>query len=377
MKKKSVAGILWAILLIITFFSCEDVSVSVNSKGEVAFTRSEGLFIYDLAKSRLNLLEWNYGNTTIPVIIRWSPNDKSLAFTVRLGQDMQETEVYFINRDGTGKKKIYSTENIISQMEWSPDGKYLSIAQAGADSDMSVADLGIISVEKGMSKIIIQNTGDIHEWLDTSTIAYIKINEKNPDNSSLFKGTLSLFQMDTGESQEISNLIVNKDAEVRVHPVKEEILFTAIKAGEEPFEFEENMPSEAFVFVIRPEESALQVSDQSATFVKYSPDGSKVLIKARENETVNLALLDIETKAVDVLVEGITDTINTNSTEVKTMPAWYDNATVLYWMLSNTYGSSGQAIRLMSFNMNNLKKVNHQIVIDTEVNKLVQAKGGY
>lgn len=366
-----------AALFCLSLLSCEDVSVSVNKKGQVALTRSEGVFAYDPAQGRVSLIDWNYGNAEFPVIVRWAPDGESLAFTVRSGSGNQDASVYLVKKDGTGKSLLYETAKIVSQMEWSPDGRFLSLATAGEDTEMSVADLGVLTVADGEWKTVATNTGDVHAWTDKQTLACVKLTKKNPDNGDLFQGQLILLNVSTGKERVLTPLVAGKSSEVRSRPGSDEILFTAIEASEEEPEFTEGMAADPYVYRIRPGEAAQWISDRVVTYIGYSPDGKKVLIKAKGEDSVDLALLDPDTSEVTPVVENIPDTVNVSQVDAKVIPAWLDNGTVLFWKVANTYGASGQSIRFMSCSLATGKIVNHQVAIDSLVDKMVQSKGGY
>lgn len=368
------------ILLLIIVIGCEPISVSVNSKGEVAFARSEGVFFINLKSGALSLLDWNYAQPTVPVIVRWSPDEEHLAFTVKENKDSQNTTVYTINKKGQ-KKKIYSTSKVITQLEGSTKGSYISLAQAGEDSDMNVADLVLILVKDGMSKIVVQNAGDVHKWLDDNTIAFIKIIKKNPDNSDIFMAELSLYKVDTQEKIVLTKALVGRTGGMDCFPAMNIIAFTAIKTDKEAENFEKNMTTDGYAYVFNIKSNKLmKISENVINFVEFSPDGTKILAKVKEEGyggKINLAYIDMINKSEKILIKNVTDTVNANSTNVQAYPTWFDENNVLYWRSSNTYGSSGQALQLMSVDISSLKKQNYQVMIDSEVFKLVEQKGGF
>lgn len=382
MKKRIANLIKFLICLMILgiiLIGCEPISVSVNSKGEVAFTRSEGVFYIDLKSGKLNLLDWNFGKETIPVIVRWSPDEDHLAFTIKDNKDSQNTSLYITDVKGEKKTKIYSGSKAITQMEGAEN--HISLAQAGADSDMSVADLALISVKDGMSKIIVQNAGDVHKWLDDENIIYLKLNKKNPDNGDIFQGELSLYNIKTQKSEVLTNAIIPKTGALDCNKSMGIIVYTAIKSGDEVAEFDKNMTTNANIFVYSlKDKKTMKLSDDIVNFVEFSPDGSKILAKIKEGEyssDMNLACFDIKNKKPTVLVSKVTDTVNANSANVQAYPTWLDKDTVLYWNLNNTYGSSGQSLQLMSIDTKTMKKKNHQVMIDSEILKLIESKGGF
>jgi tricorn protease-like protein len=383
MPKQQLKIIAFIILIfsLMIIISCEPISVSVNSKGDVAFTRDEGVFFFNVNTKKLTSLNWNYGKDTIPVIVRWSPKEDMLAYTLKQGDNSTETDVYLINLKGESKK-IYSCENVITQLEWSPNAEYISLAKAGDDSDMGVADLVLIKVSDGMSKILASNTGDVHKWYDAATLVYIKVDEKNPDNSDIFKATLTAHKTDTNQDEVLASLMVSKTGGLDCHTAAKTIAFTAIKAGDKLGDFEKDMASDTFAFIYNLTTKKIEsLSKDLINFVRYSPDGSKILVKSKTpddySSTFNLGFFDVKSKKYKELVKNTCDTVSANSTSVQVYPAWVDNERVLNFRLSNTFGSGGQALQLIGIESGTLKKQNYQALIDTEIFKLVEQQGGF
>jgi tricorn protease-like protein len=358
---------------------CEPISVSVNTNGDIAFTRCEGTFYINLKTNKLNVLDWNYGKESIPVIVRWSPKGDMVALTIKENKDAQSASVYLIDKKGKSKK-IFSGTKIITQLEWSTDGSYISFAQAGKDTNMSVADIGLISVKDGMSKIILENCGDVHKWLNNKEIVIIKVNEKNSKNSEIYLGNLIQYKIGGQEITNLSDVIIAKNGGLDCNSSADQIAFTAIKVQGEAKKFEDNMIAHAFLFLYNLKNNKMEkVLDDTINFVKYSPDNSKILVKVvnkQDNKLVNLAYIDAKKKTLKVLIEKTTDKVNVNSTDVQVYPEWLDNNNLLFWRLSTSYGSN-ETLQLMTMNLKSGKKKNLQVFIDTEVNKLVEAKGGY
>lgn len=378
---KSILTYIIILLILIIVISCEPVSVSVNSKGDVAFTRTEGVFFINLAGKKLTTLDWTYGQNIIPVLVRWSPTEDMLAYTVKKDANSTEAEVYVINLKGE-KKKIYSSNNVITQLEWSPNAAYISLAKGGDDTNMSVADIVLIKMSDGMSKVLMQNTGDVHRWFDVNTILYMKISEKNQNNADILKGDLSLVKAETGANEILIKAMVSKTGGLDCSAVNKGIVFTAIKAGSDIGEFEKDMKSETFGFLYNTSDKKIEkISEDIINFVKYSPDGTKILIKSKKKDdyssNFNLGFIDAKSKALKLLINNVCDNVYSNSTSVQVYPSWFNNNFVLYFRLINTYGSSGQALQLMSVDINSLKKQNYQVLIDSEIFKAVESKGGF
>jgi hypothetical protein len=370
--------LLLVLILIVT--ACEPVSVSVNSKGQIAFTRSEGAFFLELKTGKITTIDWNFGKDTVPAIVRWAPNGESIALTIRDNINSQETKVYVIDKKNT-KKQMYETSSAVTQMEWSPDGSYLSIAQAGADTDMSVADLVLVTLKDGSSKIIVENSGDVHSWIDAKSIAHIKVIEKNADNSDILKCVLAVYTVTGVESKKLTDIVIAKTTGIDFSAVRNELAFTAIKAGD-GVGFDKEMKTESSVFLYNLIDGSLGDPLESlvADYVKYSPDSTKLLVKALDPENYgvyNLEYWDLKKNTATVLLENTLNSVSSSSGSVQVYPTWFDNGSVLYWRQTNTYGSNAQAVQLMSVNLSTKKRQNHQLTIDNEINKLVEAKGGY
>jgi hypothetical protein len=303
-----------------------------------------------------------------------------VALTVRDNMNGQDTTLFVVDKKGT-KKKIYSSSSAITQVEWSTDGSYLTLAQAGKDTDMGVADLILISKKDGMSKTICPNSGDVHTWIDSKNLAFIKVLEKNKDNSDILKAELSVYAVDTGETKKLTDIIVSKTMGLDSSAARNEIIFTAIKAGAE-VEFEADMKTDSAVFAYDLKKGALgdPIPTLITSYVKYSPDSSKILVKAQDTDaygTFDLAYFDLKKSKLEVLLKNTLNTVSANSGSIQVYPTWFDNSTVLYWKMNNAYGTNGQAIQLFSINASTLKKQNHQLLIDTEIEKLIAKKGGY
>ncbi len=378
MNSKLFKIVIFIFIIIMLIIGCEPISVSVNSEGEVAFTRGEGVFYLNLKTQKLNILDWNYGKETIPAIVRWAPKSDKVALTIKDNKDSQATAVYIIDKKGNNKK-IYSGTKVITQLEWSIDGNYISFAQAGQDTELNVADIGLISVKDGMSKIILQNCGDVHRWLNNNEIVFIKINKKN-QNTDIFLGELSLYKIESQNIEVLSNIIVSSTGGLDCSPVTGQIAFTAITVMDDAKDFKENMSVETFLFAFNIKSKKIEkISDDVINFVKYSPDESKILVKVKDKNlytSMNFGYFDSKNKSFKLLANNVTDKVNANSMEVQVYPCWYDNNVVLFLKLNNNYGSNTM-LQLMSIDISNLKKKNYQPVIETEIFKLVEAKGGY
>jgi hypothetical protein len=176
--------------------------------------------------------------------------------------------------------------------------------------------------------------------------------------------------------------MVSKTGGMDCSSVNKNIVFTAIKAANDVGEFEKDMKAETSCFSYSiPDKKIDKISDELVDFVKYSPDSTKILVKSKKKDdyssTYNLNYIDSKSKAVKGLISNVCDTVTANSSAVQVYPSWLNNGNVLYFRLINTYGSSGQALQLMSIDIASLKKQNYQVMIDSEIFKIVESKGGF
>ena len=423
--------------LFLFLFGCEPISVSINAKGDIAFTRAEGIFVYDAKAGKLTTINWNYGTPVIPVIVRWAPDNDTLAYSAKPTKDGQDVEVYLVKKSGGTAKKVYASDKVLTQMEWSPDGKYLSLAQQGKDTDLSVADLVIISVADSMSKVLVANCGDVHNWLDEKTIAFVKISGKNGESSDVLNGKVSTIRVDGGDIQSFVDVRVTKTGGLDTSTGGKLIAFTALQAGpgsqdllpiqiektdydgvilpklydddakaqfasgyslakgvyklkdkldaDKKTKLHELLSSAGYINTDKPyayvvkagDSKADKLSATSCNFLQFSPDGSSLLVKAKTENAFELGMISLADKSYKALAADIADTVSANSGTVQVYPSWSGNAAVVYFKENKVYGSNGMALTLMSLDTATLKKRNLQIGIDTEVAKLVESKGGY
>ncbi|MGE5641641.1 MAG: TolB family protein [Byssovorax cruenta] len=94
------------------------------------------------------------GGSLYPVV--WSPDNKKLAFTyyTEITQGTQTADVYVINRNGKGLKQVYQGSTV-SAVLFSPDGRYLLIAEA---SSATGARLFLVNVNT-LEQHLLQSPG--------------------------------------------------------------------------------------------------------------------------------------------------------------------------------------------------------------------------
>jgi dipeptidyl aminopeptidase/acylaminoacyl peptidase len=358
----------------IILFCCEPISVSVNSQQEIAFTRKEGVFFLNYKTSALTTLNWTFNKESLPIIVRWSPDSKFVAFTMKSSSSAMSTEVYLVERNGMNLKELFISEKVITQLEWSPDGNYLSYAQQGEDSELGVADIGFYNFKTMENNLIIKNSSDVHRWYDKETVIFFSIFEKNPNNTEMFKAYLTFYNLTTDAYQNYIPAIVNKNGNFDCH--SNHVYFIAYKIIEIE-EFSEDLTDTYLYQFILNENSLDKFIAEPVNFVKLSPDKKNLLHTLIDSDSKKLATTKIGTKATNVIVNDIELSVNTGSAGVMAYPEWLDNNNVLFFDISNNYGSSGQAMRLFKVDISTKKMENMQITIDSLIDKNIKERGGY
>jgi dipeptidyl aminopeptidase/acylaminoacyl peptidase len=448
MQKKILGSVklLAIFLLALSLFACEPISVSVNALGDIAFARAEGVFVQDAKTGKLLTVYWNKSKTAVPVLVRWAPDNETLAFTIKPEKDGQSTEIFITKKGGGLARQLLSVDKIVTQLEWSPGGKYLSAAQQGEDSDLGVADLLLLDAASGLSKVVVRNCGDVHSWLDARTISVVKVASKNAKNSQILTGQLALYRVDSAELSPLLDVRVTTGSGLDASAALRTIAFSALATGPEAKEFipsripkadfeasldkiydeaQKTLLSEAYVagatdFRLKPGlDQAAQDNlydalsgagylnaDKSvcyllkapeaipaagtingpsperldtgpADFVKFSPDGAKLLMKVRTDNGTELGTWSLGDRTYRSLVPDITDKVSASSSSVTVYPAWLGNGGALFFRENRVWGSNGLALTLMSVDLASLKLRNLQPAIDTEVNRQVESRGGY
>ncbi|MCG8570039.1 MAG: hypothetical protein MJB14_07840 [Spirochaetes bacterium] len=371
--KKVIRNII-LVILVVLIFSCEPISVSVNSHGEIAFARKEGVFFFNTKSNKLTTLDWQYDTEQVPIIVRWSPDEKKIAFTMKATAEAFSTEIYLINRNSTNLVKLFSTDKVVTQLEWSPDGKFLSYAQAGGNTDLNVADIGLYSIAEKSEKIVVKDTSDIHRWLDNNRFAFMSIKEKNPDNQEMFKADLSFYHQDQGKTEILNPVVIEKSGNLDCH--SNYIFFTAFEVGDVGFS-EDFQSTQIYLYTLN-KKSLERYSPDKAIFVRLSPDKKNLLVTLQNDDDTNsLAVIKINNKRIKVLRNSFKLEVNTGSAEVMAYPEWLDNENILFFDNNRSYSYNGTALRLMKQNVNSRLIENLQVPIDQLIDQEVKSRGGY
>lgn len=149
------------------FSTVDEYSVSPDGK-RVAVSVHGEIFIVPLEKGRIVRITDSAARDRRPV---YGPKGKRLAF---ISDSSGRDEVYVINTDGTGLKRITNNDRRKIEIDFSPDGKKLAITE----SDFS---LRIYDIETGRSRLILKHRVtrpyNICWSPDGRWIAYLKNND--------------------------------------------------------------------------------------------------------------------------------------------------------------------------------------------------------
>jgi Tol biopolymer transport system component len=102
----------------------------------IAFDDSEGLYVANADGSYLRRLYGGTSGATGPGVPSWSPDGRKLVFLKTPGRPGRySAEVWTINADGTGKKRLYHSHCCVELWAppvWSPDGRMIAFSADSA-----------------------------------------------------------------------------------------------------------------------------------------------------------------------------------------------------------------------------------------------------
>lgn len=367
-------------LIVLLFTACEPISVSVSPKGEIAFTRSEGIFFLDAKSGDVSPIFWNGAQGKFPAVVAWSADGTQLAYTLKKSKDAMATEIFVAPKGGKGVK-LKAVDGVVTKLVWSPDGTYLAYATGGADSDMSVADIHVVTVSSKMSKVLVSNAADLFYWLDDKTVATVKLDSKVAEFDGRFLGKVIKASVD-GSVTPLTETFVTEKKGAMDGNKKGEILFSSLS-----FDLSRKADSAATsaLYKTGSAKKSTKMLDKAVTVIKYNPDGSKALLMTKETKTVDysektfyhLSLFNPANKSETVLRRNVQNAISVETNTLDLIPSWLDGKNVLFFNMMSNYGSSVQNLSLFKLDVTSKKMENLQPKIDSEINKIVMSKGGY
>jgi hypothetical protein len=375
------------------------------------------------------------------VIVRWAPDNETLAYTAKDPANAQSAQLFVAKKSGGLARQVLSTDKVVTQLEWSPDGKWLSLARQGEDSDLGAADLILVEPSSGMSKTLLANAADLHAWLDPGTIVAVKVDSKHAKNGDVMYGKLVTVKVDTGDTRALADVRVTNSLGLDANPAAKTVAFTALAVGADAADFVPSVisvadwqekivdgiydedqkallaanyatdkkswklkpktsketldqiydalsstglmnPNQTWCWLVKVPDGKGAAAPEKlamapADFLQFSPDGATLLTKTQAGDGFELGAWSMAGKSYKTLVASVTDSVSANNSTVKVMPAWSDSKTALFFKENKVYGSNGLALTLMSVDTGTLKQRNLQPVIEVAVNQLVEDKGGY
>lgn len=370
----------FAATIVLLLTACEPISVSVSPKGEVAFTRGEGVFYYDTKSKKVETLFWNEGKKVAPAIVKWSEDGAQFAYTLKESKDAMSTDIFVATKGEVGKK-ITTINGVVTKMVWSPDGKFLSYATGGEDSDMGVADIGIVDLSTNMSKILVKNCADIFYWPDAKSIVTIKLNAKVADFDGRFIGALVKTAI-SGTETALTEAFVTEKKGAMDGTSKGEILFTSLSLD---VAMKADSALSSALYKTMGDKKVAKVLDKGVTHIAYGPNENEALLITKvvktvdytEKKYINLELFDPAKKSAVVLRKDVKNSISVETNTLDLIPAWLDGDNVLYFELFAPYGSSTSNLALCNLNIAKKSVENLQPTIDSEINRIIMSKGGY
>lgn len=367
-------------LVLFLFVACEPVAVSVSPKGEIAFTRSEGVFFLDTQNGAVKPVFWNGAQGKFPAIVEWSSDGGKIAYTLKSSKDAMSTEIYVAPKGGKATK-LKQVDGVVTKMVWSPDGQYLSYATGGADSDMGVADIVLVTVASKASKVLVSNAADLFYWLDEQSIVTMKLDSKVAEFDGRFLGKVIRASVDGSVTPLTETFVTEKKGAMHGNE-KGDVLFSSLS-----FDLSRKADSAvtSALYKSGSGRKAVKVLDKAVTFIKYNPAGTKALLMTKEVKTVDysektfidIALFNPATKSMSVLRKDVKNAISVEANTLDLLPTWLDGESILFFNMMSNYGSSVQNLSLFKLDVTSKKVENLQPKIDGEINSIVQARGGY
>lgn len=368
------------LFITLLFTACEPISVSVSPEGEIAFTRNEGVFVLDSKGEKISTVFWNEGMKQFPAITEWSADGSQIAYTLKEKKDAMSTDLYVAQKGKEGKKIIH-IDGVVTKLQWSPDGKFLAYATGGEDSDMSVADIGLIDLSTNMSKKLVKNAADLFYWIDNTSFVTIKLDSKVADFDGRLIGAILKVTI-KGEETRLTNSFVT-EKKGAMHCTKDgDVLFTSLSLDTTQ---KADSAIVSALYTTNLKKKVSKVLDKVVTFVKYAPNNKSALLITKEKKTVDysekefirLELFNPSKKSADVLREDIKNSISVETNTLDLLPTWLNDKSILFFNMHSTYGASLQELSLFKLDVASKKVENLQPQIDSEINKIVSSKGGY
>ncbi|MBN2713803.1 MAG: hypothetical protein JXR97_15400 [Planctomycetes bacterium] len=359
-----------AIILCAVFFAgCYPIELNTSADGKVIIPRQEGFYEFDASTGKVNLLFKPEGSS--PVYALYNPAGKEVLAVVGSSGNamMGQSQTYHIVTPGSDKtKQIFMGQNGL-YAQWSPDGKYVSIAQNAnqpvAPMQEGMPQLHLVDIAAGAGKVVVSNIAAHHRWMpDGKGVVVFQALLKDEQNN--YTGKLSILNVADGSLKPLVS-VMGSEIFFDVSPDGKKILFIAksAAAGNDKLQVEEQQQDKLFSLDVAT--GAVKAEKEGVTFVLFSPKGDKVMFdgKGKGGDSLMVAGADFANPVevaddLAVRIEGMG-----NNTDIR--PGWLGNDTVLYIGRISVYGKDGKNLMLSSVKADGKEKKVLQPALDMAI----------
>ncbi|HUU44043.1 MAG TPA: hypothetical protein VMX57_09695 [Planctomycetota bacterium] len=353
-------GLLLVTLLLVA--GCFPITLSVAPDGRIALVRGEGVVIYDLA------------NDKAAVVIK-PPEGKEAAW-VAFSRDgkklmcvmMSENsagDVYVASGDGTGAKKIFTSDQPMAYATWSPDAKYIAVgevSQEGKGDLGNLVNVRVVDVATGQGRDVARDVTQVHDWTaDSSAVVAFQGDAKAGENG--VRGKLMRFGLD-GNTTVLAKAIAGKELSVDVSTDGRTVLLTASVAvradAADPAVPEK--PEENILYAVPAAGGdPVVISKKKVSSAFFSPDGRHILISTEDGD---LIVTDADGKNAKTLDRKVLNQSVGMMDSARMLPTWASNDRVIYWKSLTVIGMKGKNLATTSVNIDGTERTNLQPKMD-------------
>lgn len=331
-QEEQIQAILLFLLLLLTGGGSGPAFIAHSCVTSAAGLGSEGLCI--TAPDGTAVLEYFNPGLDIQGVV-WSPNGTQIAFTGDTGASFQ---VYVINADGTGLKKLTSL-NDAGNPAWSPDGSRIAFEGFNGASNQ----VYVINADgTGLKRLTSLNSANTAAWSPDGTQitftgfdgASSQIYVINADGTGQKKltslseaffpawspgGTQIAFTGDTGGPDQV--YVVNTDGTgLKRLTSLSEASFPVWSPNGRQIAFNGETGGAFQVYVVNADGTDLKklTSFSEATLPVWSPNGSRIAFQAANGGDFEIYLMD---------ADGSNQVALTNNSRQNRQPDWNDDGT--------------------------------------------------
>lgn len=280
---------------------------------------------------------------------------------------------------------------------WSPDGKWISIAEVetklstpeedpknfddkkkeeyktGLEKE-STPKLTIIDGNSGKVKCSIPHISFMHKWTpDGQSVIVFHITSKDKETGN-FCGEIAKLKIGDGSLTPLA-YVESTESWLDVSPSGEYIYFTAQIAGESEKKKndEDKWTPKLFVFSFNNEKKGLKKLAKPASFISVSPNSEQLLIIRDGKDGSELVVLGKDGEDEVIVARGIATQSNEMG-EGRIIPAWLNNEEILFWKYTTVLAPGGKSLMAYTAKANGtkIKKINS--ILEKCVNEAKRAK---